>query len=497
MKKSNYIVPVLLAAVLLSSCHRDELNPQSQIQVSNLTAFTTVGRIQSQVLGLYGGLKAGGFYGGRYEIAGDVKADNFIDELNNLITDADVWAGNPTNSATGVVNLWSAAYLCINNCNVFIDGMNAGGTKTVGAALGANYIAEAKLIRGLSYFSLMQFYALPYAAGGTNKGLPLRLKGVTGPGSSNLARSPVDSVYAQIIQDLNDAEAALPASYPAANGLAAAYYNSTRATSSTAVALKTRVYLAMQQWNNVITEANKIVSANAPFTSPGGVTYSLQADIVKAFTAPYKTSENIFSLPMSSTTGDNPGTQNQLGFYFSPAKAVVTGGTGNGEFSLNPNGVIADPNWKATDRRRFFVVTSNTGGKKWLNKYPAPSPYTDYPPVMRYSEVLLNLAEARARSTNSVDAQAVALLSAVRSRSDATTTYTPASFANAATLEAAIMQERNIEFLGEGLRNFDLTRLQLQIPAKGSAPAKNATDVGYIWPISATELSLNTLCTDN
>jgi hypothetical protein len=113
---------------------------------------------------------------------------------------------------------------------------------------------------------------------------------------------------------------------------------------------------------------------------------------------------------------------------------------------------------------------------------------------MRYSEVLLNLAEARVRSTNTVDAQAVALLNAVRQRSDATTTFAPASVSE---LLADILEERNIEFLGEGLRNGDLVRLQLPIPAKGSAPKKNPGDQGYIWPISSTELSLNPLCTDN
>ena len=143
------------------------------------------------------------------------------------------------------------------------------------------------------------------------------------------------------------------------------------------------------------------------------------------------------------------------------------------------------------------VIPVSGNGKQWLTKYSAPSPYTDYVPVIRYSEVLLNLAEARTRSTSTVDPQAVALLSAVRSRSDATTTYTTASFASATALASAILEERNIEFLGEGLRNNDLMRLQLTVPAKGSAPAKNPGDQGYIWPISATELALNPLCTDN
>jgi starch-binding outer membrane protein, SusD/RagB family len=495
MKKIKYIkllVLLLPAAYIFSSCHREELNPQPQTSVSNATAFSTLARIQNQVLSLYGTLKAGNFYGGRYLIAGDVKADNFMDEQSNLITDYDVWLGNPTNSATGITGLWAAAYLTINDCNVFIDGMNSTGIKVTGAAQGAAYIGEAKFVRALSYYSLLQFYALPYANGsGANKGLPLRLTGIVGPGSSNLARSPVDSIYTQIIQDLNDAEASLPSTQGSAAN------NSSRAHVNTAIALKTRVYLTMQMWSNVITEANKIVSASAPFTAPTGVAFALQADITKCFAAPYSTSENIMSLPQSSTAGDNPGTQNQLGFYFSPSKGAVTGGTGNGEFSLNPAGVVADPLWTAVDRRRVFIDTSTTGGKQWLNKYPAPSPYTDYPPVMRYSEVLLNLAEARVRSTSTVDAQAVALLNAVRHRSDATTTYTTGSFASSDALIATILEERNIEFLGEGMRNNDLVRLQLPIPAKGPVAAIPANGQGYIWPISSTELSLNTLCTDN
>lgn len=495
MKRVKYILSLLSISLILASCHRDELNPQSQVSVTNTTAFATLGRIQAQVNGLYAALKNGGLYGGRFQVSGDVKADNFINETNNLITEQDVWTGNPTNSATAIVNVWQAAYLSINNANLFIDGMNTTGSKIAGSVLSPQYIGEAKLVRALSYLALMEFYAQPYASGGQNKGVPLRLKGINGPGSSTLARATEDSVYTQILQDLNDAEAVLPVTYPAGNGQTAAYYNTTRATKGTAIAIKTRVYLIMQRYADVITEANKIVTASAPFTSPAsfGLTYSLPADPKAAFST-YITTENIMSLPMTTGTGDAPGTQNSLASYFSPTAKTATGGVGTGEFSLNANGVIADLNWKSTDKRRGFVIQSTSGTKKWLNKYASPSPYTDYPPVLRYAEVLLNLAEARARSVGGVDAQAVALLNAVRQRSDNTTTFAPA---NNATLIANIMQERNIEFLGEGIRNWDLTRLLLPIPAKGSAPQKNPGDAGYIWPISSSELALNPACTDN
>ena len=489
MRKNKYIALSLAVFLLIgSSCKRELLNPLPQTSVADVSAFSSAARIQAQVLSLYGAMKNGNFYGGRYVIYGDIKADNFINETGNLVTGSDVWLGNPTNSATAVVNLWQYAYLTINTCNLFIDGMDSIGTSVVGPGLGKNYIAEAKFVRALSYYALLQYYALPYASGnGAQKGLPLRLHGIKVAGQSNLVRSPVSDIYNQVVADLNDAEAGLPATY------SSPYNNTTRAHVNTAIALKTRVFLSLGKYDSVIAAANRIVSAAAPFTAPKNVAFALQADVTKVYGTAI-TLENVLSMPMTSTTGDNPGTQNQLGYYF--GATIKNGGVGNGEYSLNAKGVIADSGWKSqTDKRRGFIFTG--GGKKWLNKYTAPSPYTDYVPVIRYPEVLLSLAEALARTTNSVDTRAVALLNAVRNRSDTSIHFIPANFGTVTDLTSAILQERNIEFLGEGLRNNDLMRLQLTIPVKGSAPAKGPGDAGYIWPISSVELSLNTLCTDN
>lgn len=493
MKKNiNYLVLFCLSLLLLSSCDRSLLNPIPQTSVSDASAFSTTTRVQTQLLSLYGAMKDGNFYGGRYVIYGDIRGEEFINETTNLVTGSDVWNLNVTNSATAVVNLWYFAYLTINKCNVFLDGMAAGGSSVVPADTATKYIAEAKLIRGLSYYSLLQYYARPYADNsGKNPGLPLRLNGIRGVGQSDLARSSVADVYAQVLKDLNEAEAGLPSTY------ASAYNNTTRAHKNTAIALKTRVYLSMQNYAAVITEANKIVGATAPFSAPaGGVANALQADVTTVFTN-YTTPESIFSMPMTTTVGDYPGTQNQLAYYYSPNTA--NGGIGNGEYSLNPAGIIANPGFSATDKRRTFVKQSGTSAtaKSWLVKYKAPSPYTDYVPVIRYAEVLLNLAEAKVRSTSTVDAQAVALLSAVHNRSDAAKPYSAASFGSATDLTNAILLERRIEFLGEGLRNNDLVRLLQTIPAKGTVPAKAPSEPGYVWPISSSELALNKLATDN
>jgi HAMP domain-containing protein len=61
----------------------------------------------------------------------------------------------------------------------------------------------------------------------------------------------------------------------------------------------------------------------------------------------------------------------------------------------------------------------------------------------------------------------------------------------------AILLERRIEFLGEGIRNIDLMRLNATIPAKGTVSAIPPTAANYVWPIPSTELSTNNLMTRN
>jgi HAMP domain-containing protein len=482
-KKLKNIISFCLGLVMVTSCNKDLLEPIPQTFVADVTAFDTPGRIANQVNSMYQGFKSGTFYGGRAQIAGDIRGEEFLNETTNGVTGYDVWQLNATGtSANFIKNLWSQAYFAINLCNLFIDGMAAKGTSVVGAALSNNYLGEARFLRAASYLKLLEHYARPYADGnGSKPGVPLRLVGIKESGSSALARSTVAEVYTQIIADLDFAEANLPSSYTSAA------LNTTRAHKNTAIALKTRVFLAMQDYARVIAEANKIVGQNvAPFSATTGVAHALQANIVNVFRTPYTTTESILSMPMSATAGDNPGTQNQLGFYWSKS-------TGNGEFSLNPSGIIANAGWTATDARRGFNGTVSS--KPYLNtKFNAPSPYTDYAPVIRYSEVLLNLAEALARTNAGVNVKALALLNAVRQRSDPATILAPLTQAD---LIAAILLERRIELLGEGFRNFDQMRLLQTIPAKGGINAKAASESGYIWPISADELSLNPLMTDN
>lgn len=478
------------------ACQESKLDPTPETLLPDKAVYDTPARVELQANNMYAFVKSGSFLGGRYQIFSDIRANDFINLRSNGVTGTGVWNHTLTEtSQNDVINTWGAAYAAINQINVFLDGLDANEGKFVAPLFPANYATKAtnyrgegRLLRALCYYSLLQLYARPYVDGnGSKPGLPLRLKGETGFNNNDLARSTVAEVYTQIISDLDFAEKSLPLT----NGSTS--LNVTRAHRNTAIALKTRVYLSMGKYDDVIREANKIVPAAAPFVAPSGVPHALQASIAAVFAPPQETSEAILFFPF--TDQDQPGTQNQLAFYYLPQ-----GGGGNGEYSLNAGagGILTNPAFAATDARRTsFVLVSGT--QSYLKKYPtgAPSPYTDKAPVIRYAEVMLSLAEARVRSTNTIDPQALLLLNAVRGRSNPAGVYTAASFASATALADAIVLERRIEFLGEGLRNIDIMRFNAPIPGKGSVSAVNPTDALYVWPIPFTELAVNKLMTRN
>lgn len=492
--KKSFLTVAAAAALALgtTACREELLTPTPTTQLSDQVVFDTPTRIAQGVNGLYSYVKTGNFLGGRYQIYGDIRADDFLNRTTNAVTGYSVWSHTETEtSQNDVINCWSYGYGAINQINVFLAGLDANAAKFVAptfpatfAATADQYRGEARLLRALSYYSLLQLYARPYADGnGTKPGLPLRLLAEKSPADNPLARASVGEVYAQILADLDFAEKTLPLT----NG-----DNVTRAHRNAAIALKTRVYLSMGNYASVITEANKIVPAAAPFVAPSGVPNALNASVAAVFAPPQLTTESILSFPF--TTQDTPGTQNQLGFYYLPASL----GGSAGEYGLNTaaGSVVADPGFGAADARRTnFVVKSGT--ETFLKKYPTGSAgaYADNAPVIRYAEVLLNLAEARVRSTNTVDPQALALLNAVRGRSNPTGVYT--GFSSVSDMTTALLLERRIEFLGEGIRNMDIMRLLAPIPGKATVGAVLPASSQYIWPIPITEIAANPLIVRN
>jgi hypothetical protein len=475
---------ILLSGLTAASCNKERLSPLPQTDIDESLAFSTPERVASQVNGMYAAAKGGTsggplgqIYAGRLPVYQDIRGEEFINETNNGVTNLQTWNYTLQSSTNEVQNLWNAGYQAINRFNVVLHGLEKAAITDV---LKNQYRGEGRFLRALVYHALVTLYARPYTDGnGANPGIIVYTEAQTGLGENNKARSTVAEVYTQILNDLNFAETNLPESYTTSS------LNVTRAHKNTARAFKTRIYLHMARYNDVITEANKIVPLAAPFTAPTGVPHKLETDIKTVFGEGGQTPENIFSMPF--TTNNLPGTQNSLNQYYSPGSAG-----GNGDYTINTSGagIAANPAFTATDKRRTEFIQV-IGGKTWLRKW---TKNTDYVPVIRYAEVLLNLAEALARTTTTLNPRAVSLLNAVHQRSDPSTTLSPAT---SAALIEAILLERRIELLGEGFRSMDLTRLNLPLPAKGSVPAITPKDAQYIWPIPLAELLVNKAVVQN
>lgn len=470
---------VICIASFTSCSSEDDLNTVPVTSFSDLSVFENLSRVDQQVNGLYATAKNGNVLGGRFFVYNEVRAENFINETNNNVTAFSVW--NHTTQATNVndvTNLWNTSYLGINRINVFLVGIDANTQKLKDLGVSDEtmngFRGEARFLRGLLYKNLLMLYARPFADGaGARPGLPLQLSGNVASGENRLARSTVAQVYTQILEDLNFAEANLPAIR------ATPFLSTTRAIKSAAIAMKVRVFLHMQRYPDVVTEANKLVSIAAPFRSSTAIPHALAPTVTVAFSTPYTNVERIFNMPFNEN--DLPGTQNGLGSYFNPNPRGI------GDFSMNRLGLVADTvNWRNGDDRRAFIFLNASNNKIYWNKFPTGPQHLDFVPVIRYAEVLLSLAESLARTGNTT--RSLEILNAVRTRARG---IAFAAFPTQNDLIEAILKEREIEFLGEGFRSPDLLRLLRPLPAKGGITAIPATSTGYIWPIPQGELLIN------
>ncbi len=485
MKNRIFGSLLLLMVMLLGGCSKEMLNLDPKTALGETNAFDTKDRIVGQVNGMYAFMKSGAYLGGRYFVYNDVRAENFLPKSTNLVTNYATWNHTVLSSTNEVQNLWGAVYAAVNAINIFYDGLIAkwddGDITTLITESEFNqFKSEALTLRALCYFHMLQLYAQPYAKNnGDNPGLPLRLVGMKTGEGNDLARSKVSEVYAQIILDLNAAEGMAIDSY------ATDLLNTTRVHKNTIIALKTKVLLHMNDWSGVITEAGKIVSGSAPFKAPSGRAFELNATFAGIWASPYTSKESIFSMPFTST--NLPGTQNGLAHYYHPSSSEsyyldIADGTTYSKIDANDA------------RKKLFV---KNGDNYFVGKWTNFTNQVEYAPVLRYAEVLLNYAEALARSSNGATQMAIDLLNAVRTRSFAEGAYEPGDFATLQAFLDAVWMERDIEFLAEGMRNLDIMRTLRDIPAKGGVSAIPPASSSYIWPIPTSELNINKLMIGN
>jgi starch-binding outer membrane protein, SusD/RagB family len=504
--KKLVLIPVFILGLSIMSCEKIiDTHPLSSVAMDD--AYSTPSLVDISVVGMYNGAQRGYYpangtgrgypFGAAFVEQGDCRGE---DAVNLQAFYQFTYEGTYTTSTANNEAYWSDTYRLINRCNSVIDGVNNAVTnKIITAAVGNQYLGEAYFMRAIAHLELLFHFARPYkhTPDASHPGVPYRTKAYTNQAAIDEGtvqqRNTVAECYANILSDLNFAEANLP-------GKSARTGNAkiVRATKGAAIAYKTRVYQHMWDWNNVIAEAQKLIAL------PAADGYSLTATPDGVFTSNYGTNESIFSIENSAT--NNPTTNGSLPQMYN--------GHGRALVCISPI-IWRNPAWLADDKRRGATMAYTFTGMVFSEKYKDYTNFTDAAPVIRYAEVVLNLAEAYARRNNSGDAAlALTYLNQVRNRAlatPATQAYTASSFADNTALINAILVERRIEFCMEGRRWPDLHRLMLDIPAKlsNSNPPASAFTLGtpytgpygvlaipydnfkYLWPIPQIEINAN------
>jgi len=504
MKRYNVIIIALLAMISFNSCKKFLTTELTDPTQTNTSYYKTPNQAFTALVGCYNGLNliwnsaaipaelevfSDNCFGGTG--SSDGYGWEMIDEFNKAISPSDV-------SMHG--GAWKGYYQAIYRCNMLLQNLDQVSWGD-SIALKKQYTAEAKFIRAFCYFDMARLW----------EKVPL----ITTPTSANVPQSDPALTYAQIMSDLRYASDSLPSNVytSVASG---------RVTKWAAESLLARAYLFYSGYYGTTTigkeTATTALAAVEDVIAHGGHglvsdfnTLWPAASIGKNVSYAGETNQEVvFAIKYSSTQDYN---------------GNITGNSwmvmeGIREQSIYPyqygwGGCTVDPKlWNAfpaTDARRFASIISivdenlaftKSGNNReytgyYLKKY---SPlcdkngvsivtdfmigqYQDYFAI-RYSDVLLMAAELG--SPNAVN-----YFNQVHQRSN------PADAAVTSISKTDILAERRLEFVGEGIRYWDLLRQGAATAA--STIAANTTvsffNDGTSTPPTAAQLQANITAT--
>ncbi len=467
MKVIKYFYILLFIGALIS-CKKLDEKPVSVFTTSQF--YKTKEDAIAAVNSIYhAGLNNGGvtMYNRLIHQAVEILSDDAI--ASQRVTNADVRAmAAITYSTTNdrIDELWKEHYIAINRANIAIDRIPF---IDMDATLRERLVNEAKFLRGLLYFNLVRLWGE----------VPLVLHEVTSldRNSIHVAKSPVESVYTQIINDLTDAEK-LPAFMGGADA--------GRATGGAAKALLSKVYLTKREWEKAAAKALEVI--NGPYG------YDLFQDYADVFRAETKNGkEHIFSAQCKSFVN---GQGNRLASSATPVGIPGIAAAGSDEPMLPATYELYSANDKRRDVTFFTEIVSPENGNVYkfpprFFKYFDPSTVknpTESPrniPIIRFAEVLLIYAEA----VNEVSGPGSAYdaINRVRKRAG----LDPLSGLDQSSFREAVYLERRLELMFEFHRWFDLIRTKRMVSALHAVGKTNASEKHYLHPIPQREIDLN------
>ena len=333
---------------------------------------------------------------------------------------------------------WLQGYRVINDVNNVLSALDV-----VDASAKDRIEGEAKFIRGSVYFDLVRLYAKAFNDGSpaSNLGVPIVLTPTRGITEANkVARNKVSEVYAQVIKDLTEAEAKLPAT----NGFYANKFS--------AAGMLARVYLQKADYTNAVQAAHRVITGSgralvSPFSNVFPFSSSAQVP---------NTNEDVFAMQVTTTSGTN-----SLHTYFSP--------NSRGDIDVTPAHLAQ---YETGDQRRAFFTT--VSGSVFTLKHNSRSANVR---VIRLAEMYLIRAESNFRLGTAVGDAPVNDINRIRNRS---------GLPSLAVVDLnAILKERRLELAFEGHLLHDIKRLMGNV---GSIPWNSCK---LVFPIPERERLVN------
>ena len=451
--KHRFFLAIASAALLLSSCGEEWLDVASKTQLLESNYYNSEDRLFTAVVAAYDPLEWFDYF---YQY-------NALNMLSDIMAD-DVYCGGSnegdqpilvkthyyTCSSTDVPNqVWTVAYSGINRANIVLA---KAPEVDMDASVKNRFVAEATVLKAYYWNILWHFWG----------NIPYYEENLTADENYSAEQLKADEVYAKVIALLESAIDLNALPMKAASG------EEGRVTQATAYML----YAEMVMYQNDNSRYSKALGYMKDIISSGK--YALVADYEGMFReAGEWCSESIFEINYESVGGMRDwgwpnGTGGQVYSVLIGIPGAATGSGFRDGWGFEPVRPTAWNMFEDGDIRREGSILDWTGKQdqyvaRWqntgyfLNKYVArEGDNHDYAAdpnlnngnnfrIYRYAETLLNAAELAARTGG----DGAAYLNEVRSRAGLGST--------ACTVENVI-EERHLEFVGEGKRYWDLVR---------------------------------------
>lgn len=456
MKKYIYLVANICALFFLVSCDEElEQLPLSQGVTDSFYATPNdfnQARNAVYSFAFHGANEYG--YANRVLNLSETRSDN----LYAITTAAREWEGinsfyTSIASNSYLKEAYTSNYKAIYLANQLLEKIDEKGTIITNTTDRATMVAEARFLRAFCYFDLIRWFG----------SVPLIDKTMTVQDAAKIGRTPVKDVYAFIISDLEKAIVDLPASYAAADFGRATKYAAKGILGLVYMTRSSPTYdidgatLGLNEWDKAYQQLNDIKTSGL---------YAFGTDYDKIFTVEGLTNkENVLTIPYTQGTGNGVGGNFviEVGYekYFESL-----GLPQQGSLELRKISPEFIAKFSSTDKRKIFgIATSYVAADKKTYTEPVFKKYmvdktrygldrkdwgVDFM-VMRYTDVLMMMAECTLHGGGGTQADVDAIMNQVRTRAGITAN------ASNTTLDQ-LFDERRKEFFSEGTRWFDLIR---------------------------------------